>query len=288
MDYPLHLLIIITIFGILAVSLNYKAGFAGIISVHHASFYGIGAYATAILTTKYGFTFIPSVLLGMALTALIAWLASYPILRLRHDSLILVSIGFSAILYNLMLNLMDLTGGPLGIKGIRAPSIFGFSFFEKPLFLVLVLIALVITYFFFRHITCSPYGTIIKGIRENPTVAGVNGHAVANYQRSVFVTSAVCASVAGSFMATFLTYIEPKLFDLNASILILVMVILGGMGNLKGSVVGAAIIILIPEFLRFAGFPDSLIGELQQITYGLILIVLMFFRPEGLFGEYKI
>lgn len=288
MDYILHLLIIISMFGILAVSLNYQAGFTGIISVNHASFYGIGAYATAILTTEVGFTFIPSVLAGMALTALFAWLASYPLLRLRHDSLILVSIGLSAIVYNIMLNWADVTGGPLGIKGVKAPTIFGFSFFEKPLFLLLVLVALGLTYLFFNHITRSPYGTILKGIRENPTVASVNGHSVLAYQRSVFVVGALFASVAGALTAAFLTYIEPKLFMLMPSILILVMVILGGLGNLKGSILGAAIMILVPEMLRFAGFPPSIIGELQQITYGLILIVLMFFRPEGLFGEYKI
>ncbi len=288
MDYVLHLLILISIFSILAISLNYMAGFTGIVSVHHASFYGLGAYATAILTSRYGFTFLPSVVAGVAITALFAWLASYPILRLRHDSQILVSIGLSFIVFNLMLNWTDLTDGPLGIKGIHAPTILGFSFFQKPLFLLLVLAALALTYWFFRHLTLSPYGTILKGIRENPTVASVNGHAVTRYQRSVFVMGAVFAALAGSFIATFLTFIEPKLFDLMLSVFILVMVILGGLGNLKGSIAGAAIMILIPELLRFAGFPASIIGELQQMTYGLILMLLMFFRPEGLFGEYKI
>jgi len=288
MDYILHILIIISIFSILTLSLNYIAGFTGILSLSHATFYGIGAYATAILTTQHGFTFLPSVAVGMVLSAIVAWLVSFPILKLKEDSLILVSFGFAIIAYNVMLNWTSLTKGPLGIKGIQAPTILGFSFFQKPFFLALVLVILAITYLIFRKITRSPYGTIIKGIRENPTVTSVNGHAVAKYQRSVFTLGAVFAAVAGSLMATFLAFIEPKPFELLSSVLILIMVILGGFSNLKGSILGAALLILIPEALRFAHFPHSILAEMQQIIYGLILVLLMFFRPQGILGKFKI
>ncbi|MFH1410340.1 MAG: branched-chain amino acid ABC transporter permease [Patescibacteria group bacterium] len=134
MEYILHLAIVVTIFSILAMSLNYVAGYTGILSLSHATFYGIGAYATAILTTQHGFSFVPSVMVGMVLAAVIAYLASFPILKLKEDSLVLVSFGFSIIMFNVMLNWTDLTKGPLGIKGIAAPEIFGLSFFSKPLF----------------------------------------------------------------------------------------------------------------------------------------------------------
>ncbi|MFH1012652.1 MAG: branched-chain amino acid ABC transporter permease [Candidatus Peregrinibacteria bacterium] len=289
MDYIFHLLIAISIYGILAVSLNYVAGYTGILSLSHATFYGIGAYATAILTQSHGFGFISSLLIGVAATAIIAWLASYPLLKMKGDAFLLVSLGFAIIMYNVMLNWDGLTHGPLGIKGVMAPTIFGISFSSKPAFFALILGALALTYLFFQFIVRSPYGTIIKGIRENPTVTSVNGHPVLGYQRSVFVLGAIFAAIAGSFAATFFQFIEPKLFNLMPySVLILIMVILGGLGNMKGAIIGAAILILVPEFLRFAGFPHAIIGELQQIVYGCILVTLMYFRPEGLFGEYKI
>lgn len=289
MDYVLHLLIVISIFSILVISLNYIAGFTGIISLNHALFYGVGAYATAILTKFHGFTFFPSLVAGALIAAVVAWVFSYPLLKLREDAFILVSLGFTIIGYNVFLNWIDLTKGPLGIKGIHAPTLFGISFFEKWRFLALVVFAVILTYLFFKHIVCSPYGTILKSIRENPKVASVNGHPVTRYQRSVFILGSAFAAIAGSFSASFLAFIEPKLFHLMpTSVLILIMVILGGLANLRGSVAGAAILILIPEALRFAGFPNSIIGELQQIVYGAVLMLLMYFRPQGIFGEYKI
>ena len=288
MDYILHIAILITIFSILSMSLNYVAGYMGILSLSHATFYGIGAYSTAILTTQHGFSFVPSVLVGMLLTALIAYLASFPILKLKEDSLVLVSFGFSVIMFNVMLNWTNLTKGPLGIKGIMAPDILGLNFFSKPLFFALVLLVAVITYFFFRRITSSPYVIIMKGIRENQMVAAVNGHNVLRYQRSVFVVGAIFAAIAGSFTATFLTFIEPKLFELMPSMLILIMVILGGMASLRGSILGAFLLILLPEVLRFMGLSSSILAEVQQMVYGLVLILVMYLRPQGLLGEYKI
>lgn len=288
MDYILHLAILVTIFSILAMSLNYVAGFSGILSLSHATFYGIGAYATAILTTQNGFSFVPSLLVGLCVTAFVSYLVSFPILKMKEDSLVLVSFGFSIIMYNVMLNWTHLTQGPLGIKGVMAPVILGVSFFDKPLFLGLLILIAVLTYFFFKRITCSPYGIIIKGIRENQMVASVNGHSVLRYQRSVFVIGAIFAALAGSFMATFLTFIEPKLFDLMPSVIILIMVILGGMASLRGSVLGALILILLPEVLRFIGLPDTYLAEVQQMIYGLVLILVMYLRPQGILGEYRI
>ena len=288
MDYILHLAITMSIWGILTLSLNYVAGFTGIISLSHATFYGIGAYSTAILTVKYGFSFLLSVAIGMFLAAVIAYIVSIPLLKLQEDAFILVSFGFAIIGYHVLLNWQSITNGALGIKGIKAPVIFGFSFSGKPFFLCLVLVALICTYFILYRIVKSPYGTIMKNIRENSIVASVNGHDVTAYKRSVYTVGALFAALAGSLMATFLMFIEPKSFELMISVFILIALILGGMGNLKGSILGAVFIILIPEILRFVGFPNTIIGEMQQITYGLILVLLMILRPQGLLGEYKI
>ncbi len=286
MEYLLHLLILIGIFSILTLGLNALAGFTGILSLSHATFYGIGAYATAILTTQHGWGFLPSAAVGMLLSAVAAWLASFPLLRLKGDALVLVSFGFAIIMYNVMLNLGGLTGGPLGIKGIRLPSLFGFPL-EKFTFLALVIGLAALTYLFFKKLLYSPYGTVLKTIRENPLVAAVSGHNVVRYQRSVYTVAAVFAALAGSLIASYLHFIEPKLFELMPSVFLLVMVILGGLGNLKGSLLGTAVLLLLPEILRFAGIPHSVIGEVQQMIYGLVLVALMVFRPQGLLGEYK-
>lgn len=288
MDYLIHLLALVGIYAIAAISLNYMAGFTGIVSFSHATFLGIGAYATAILTTRYGFSFIASFFLGAAISGAIAWLSSFALLRLKEDSFSLVSFGFAIIMYNLMLNLTSLTNGPLGVKGIPGPAIGAFSFTSRPTFLSLVLLFAVATYFFFRHIAHSYYGTVLKSIRENPVVAMTNGHNVSGYQRSVFVVGAIFAALAGSFLAAFLTFIEPKSFELISSVLILIMVILGGLGNLKGVVLGAFILLIVPEALRFAGIPSAFEAETQQIIYGAILVLLMFIRPQGILGDYRI
>lgn len=254
----------------------------------HAAFYGIGAYAAAILIKSYDFTFIEALVGSIVITGLIASIASIPVLRLKDDSLMLVTFTFAIIVYNLMLNLVSLTNGSLGIKGIPAPEIFGVNFLAKPYFLLLCLIFTVFTFWFFHKIVKSPYGTVIKGIRENKEVTENMGHNVSFYQHMVFIIGAAFAGLAGSLFATYISYIDPSLFVLASSVNVMIMIIFGGLGNLYGSVLGASILVIFPELLRFVGIPHSVMAESQQILYGLLLFLMIYFRPKGLVGEYKI
>ncbi|PIZ75266.1 branched-chain amino acid ABC transporter permease [Candidatus Peregrinibacteria bacterium CG_4_10_14_0_2_um_filter_41_8] len=288
MDFIVQLAIYSAIASIAAVSLNYVVGFTGIMSISHASFYGIGAYGTALLLTKTGLSFVPALLLGGVITGLVAALASVPILRLREDSLMLVSVGFALIIHSLMLNWQSLTNGPRGVKSIPRPEIFGISLTDKNFYLVLCLVLLVLTIIIFYKITKSPYGTVIKGIRENEEVMKNYGYNVSKYKHSVFVLGAIFAGLAGGLFASYIQYISPESFILLPSVFMLIMVILGGMGSIGGSIIGAILITVIPELMRFAGLPSSFAAESNQIVYGIILFALMYWRPQGLFGKYKI
>lgn len=288
MDYILHIAIFVCIYAILSMSLNYIAGYTGILSVCHASFFGIGAYAFAILVRDYQVSFLLAFPAALLITGILAYLTSFPVLRLKGDSLMLISFGFALIYYNLMLNLSSVTNGALGIKGIPAFTVNGLDFSQKIPFFLLCLLLVIITFLILRKITRSPYGTIIKGIRENDTVMENMAHPTQGYKRSVFVVGAVFAALAGTLLAPYLTYIEPSLFTLHVSVLILIMTILGGFGNVAGSIAGAAVLIIFPELLRFLGLPSTIMAETQQILYGLLLFVLMFLRPQGLFGNYQL
>ncbi|KKP38968.1 MAG: inner-membrane translocator, branched-chain amino acid transport system permease protein [Candidatus Peregrinibacteria bacterium GW2011_GWF2_33_10] len=277
----------VCIFSILTISLNYIAGYTGIMSFCHAAFYGIGAYSTAILLKNFDLSFISVLFFSLIITAICGFIASIFILRLKDDGQMLVSVAFALIVYNLMLNLVSLTNGTLGIKGIPAIEIFGVNFFEKWKFFLLCLFLLLFTIWFFRKIIKSPYGTVIKGIRDNCEVVENLAHPTSIYKHLVFVLGVTFAGLAGSIFATYITYLEPSLFLLISSIFVLIMAIFGGLGNIWGSVLGAIIIFIIPEILRFVGLPDSIMAETQQIIYGFLLFLLIYFRPQGVMGEYR-
>lgn len=294
MDFILTILTVVGINSILAVSLNYAAGFTGIMSVSHASFLGIGAYTSALMITKAGVSFPVSLALAILVTAIIAYVVSFPILKLREDSMMLVSVGFALICYSLFLNL-DITNGALGVKKIPKPELFGLVFNTHLGFFLLVLSVLTLSYGLFWLITKSPYGTILQGIRENEDVMQNYGFNTAAYKRSVFVLSAMVAGIAGSLQAGFLTFIEPNLYQLLPSVFILVMVLLGGLASLPGSILGAAAITLVPELLRFANsylfnsvWLSSHSGEIKEIIFGLTMFLLILLRPKGILGKFKL
>jgi branched-chain amino acid transport system permease protein len=291
MDYFLHILILSGIFGILALSLNLIAGYTGIMSVAHGAFMGIGAYTVAILTRFHSWDFFLALLVAILLTMVIAAIISFPLLRLKGDSLMLVSFGFALIVYNVLLNWVSVTNGALGVKGVPSPVFFGWELSRQTLgqtlgFLLLVLVFLIFTWGVSRLITNSPYGTVLKAIRENEMVAKSAGHHTKQYKRTIFILGCGFAAMAGGLFGSFQEYINPDLFDLMPSMIILLMTILGGFGTLSGPVLGAFILITLPELLRYTPLPQEILPESQQILYGLILFGLMCFRPQGLLGKY--
>jgi branched-chain amino acid transport system permease protein len=288
MEYLIHILILVAIYGIVALSLNLVVGEAGLLSVTQAAFYGIGAYATALLLLNYGFNFFLAALVGMLLSGVVAVLLGIVFSRLAGDYYALGSFGFNVIVYSIMLNWQSVTQGPLGIPGIPRPIAFGFQFSDNLSFLLLCVVALALVYALCVFITKSSFGRVLRAIREDEAAISVFGYEVGYYKLVVFTVSAMLAALAGSLFASYITYIDPSSFILNVSILVLSMVILGGLGSNRGAVLGAAILIILPEALRFAGFPDDIAAQMHQAIYGAILILLMLFRPQGLLGTFRL
>lgn len=288
MDYLIHILILMSIYGILGLSLNLIVGYAGLLSITQAAFYGIGAYVTAILLTTTGINFFLSILIGMIITGVVSLLIGYVLSKFKDDYYALGSFGFNVIIYSIFLNWQDLTRGPLGIPGISRPSLFGFSFSDNLSFLLLAIVLGLIIYGICVYVTKSSFGRVLKAIREDEQAIKVFGYHTLWYKLAIFVIGAMMASVAGALFASYITFIDPSTFTLNESIFLLAIIILGGLANNRGAVLGAVILILLPEVLRFVGFPSDIAAQMRQVVYGLILILLMLYRPQGMVGEYRL
>jgi len=291
MEYLIHLAILVSIYAILALSLNLAVGYAGILSVTHAAFFGLGAYATAILSTRYDVNFFLALLIGAALTGVASLLIGAVLSRFRGDFVALGSVGFNMIVWSILLNWQELTRGPLGIPGIERPEFriwnIEYSFSSNFSFLLLALCFLLLVYLAARFIERSSFGRALKAIREDEEALEVFGYRALHYKLAIFTTGAALASVAGALFAAYITFIDPSTFTINESIFILSAIILGGLASNRGAVIGAIVLILLPEFLRFVGFPSDIAAQTRQAVYGLMLIVLMLYRPQGLMGEYK-
>lgn len=288
MNYLLHLLIMIDIYLILVYGLNLVVGFGGLLTLCHAAFYGIGAYAGTLLMVKAGLSFVPACFLAMIITGMFALIIGIPALKFRGDSFVLVTLGLQIIVFTVLYNWIDLTRGPYGIPGIPRPTIGGFEITELHEYLVLVsLVGVLLTAVLFV-IYKSPYGLALKALRDDEMAAEGLGKPPVQLFLYAFIISGMTASAAGVLYASYVTYIDPTSFTLDESILLLSILLVGGAGNRIGSFVGTVFMILLPEGLRFLGLPDSMAPNVRQMIYGLILILLMFLRPQGIAGEFRV
>jgi branched-chain amino acid transport system permease protein len=175
----------------------------------------------------------------------------------------------------------------MGLPGIPGFSVFGLSFDSTFSYLILVFVFVLITIFIVRRIVDSPFGRVLKSIREDEIAAEALGKDTLKHKLLAFVIGAFFAGIAGSLYAHYISFIDPSSFTIMESILILLMVIFGGMGSIKGSIVGATILVVFPELLRFLGMPSAIAAPTRQMIYGLILIILMIKRPQGLMGRFR-
>jgi branched-chain amino acid transport system permease protein len=281
MEYILHLLILICFYTILSQSLNLSAGFTGLISLAHAGFYGIGAYTTAILSTEFGLSFWLSIPLAMLISGAIAFIVSLIALRTVEDYFIICTLGIQIILFSLMNNWMGLTRGPLGIPGIPSIHFSGFILDSKVSFLILSLFFVTVIWFLLRNISKSGFGKTLTAISEDEIYAQSIGKNVYRLKIVSFTISAMFAAVAGTLYAHYISYVDPTSFTVNESIFVLSIVIIGGLGNLTGSFLASAFLVLLPECLRFVGMPDNIAANLRQIIYGLFLIAVMMTGKNG-------
>ncbi len=288
MDYILHLLIIIALYIPFALSLNLIVGHSGILSITHAAFYGLGAYATAILTKFYGVPFSSSMIIGAFVSALVASVISYSLKKVKGDYYALASIGLSVIMYSLFMNLEGITKGPFGIFGIVRPSLFGYSFTSIISFLLFAIVIASLSVVILHTLTRTHFCRVLHAIREDEDALTPFQYNIHKYKMMVFVIGAVFASISGSLYASYISFIDPTSFTLNESIFLLTVIILGGLASTRGVIAGVVILTLLPEVLRFIGLPNEIAAQTRVILYGLALIYLMYKRPVGLFGKYSL
>lgn len=288
MNVLFHLLIMSGIYIILALSLNLLLGYAGLFSVGHGAFYGIGAYAAAILATQLGFPFWGEILAAACIAGLCGFVIGFPTLRLRGDYLALATFGFAVIIYSVFNNWYDLTRGPLGIRGIPKVVLFSIPLTSLWSYTILVGFLVLLTLFCIRRLTRSAFGKVLEAIREDDVAAMAIGKNIARFKVLAFVIAAFFAGIAGVLYAHYVTFIDPSSFLIQESFLIFSMVIFGGMGSLGGSILGAAILVILPEALRFLGLPSAIAANLRQMIFGGLIVFIINWRPEGLLGKSKL
>ncbi|MCP4368565.1 MAG: branched-chain amino acid ABC transporter permease [Deltaproteobacteria bacterium] len=287
MEYLFHILIITGIYTILTLSLNLIVGYTGLAALGHIAFAAVGAYTSSLLALNFGISPWLGLFLGAIIAALLGVIIGFPSLRLKGDYLALTTLGLGLIVYIIAKNWTSLTRGPLGLPGIPQFSVFGYEISNVWGYFILVSIFTAITFIVIRNIINSPFGRILKGIREDEIATMAIGKDITKYKLIVFIIGAFFAGIAGSLYAHYITFIDPSSFTVMESIVILLMVVFGGMGNLWGSVVGASILVIFPELLRFLGMPSSVAAPLRQMMFGLLLISLMIWRIQGVIGKYR-
>ena len=268
----------------LAMSLNLISGFMGQVSLGHAAFLGIGAYASAILSDRTGMPFIVTMLFAMLVAAVAGMLLGIPALKLSGSYLAIVTLGFCEIVRLVELNWVDLTRGPMGMTGIERPNLFGLQIKSQMSYYYLCLVLVLIIVFVLSNIINSHVGRGIMSVREDAIAASAMGVNVFRYKVMTFTISSAFAGMMGAFYAHYMRFIDPSAFNFDQSTQILSMVILGGLGSMPGSVLGAVLLTSIPELLREV-LQNTPFSDARMLIYGLVLVIMMVFRPKGILGR---
>lgn len=289
MGYLSHILILINIYIILSVATGLIVGVSRMISLGQAAFFGIGAYITALSIILLDLSLIPSLFLVMIVNALISLMLALPAIRLKGDYFILATLAFQFIVFSILNNLTEVTNGSMGISAIGPVEVFGiFRVQGSSGFLLLSTILAILLVFFMYKLYYSPYGLALKALREDEIVLQTMGRNTRRLKTLAFVISSAFIGWASYVFATYMTYIYPGGFHLDESIFILIAVLIGGSGTIRGGIAGAVFVIIVPELLRYTGFPDDVAAPLKQVLYGLILIMVLRYRPNGIMGDLKL
>ncbi len=284
--YWFHVIDLSLINVMLAISLNLILGYGGMASMAHAAFFGIGGYVSGLISIHMGWNFIWGMLIGIFVSGIIAGLIALPFIRIRDEYLILFTLAFQMVYFHVLMAFYKVTGGDSGLVDIRRPQLFSIRFTDAlsyiPLLAFFVILFLIVSF----QIAKSPFGLVLKAIREDEKAAVSLGKNVIKFKIIIFVIGSSIASSAGSLYAHYSIYVSPNIFTLDLSILIIVMVVLGGLANLWGSILGALLLTVIPESLTFLPGASEIVSPLRLCVFGGLLIIFMRYRPEGMIPEY--
>ena len=276
--FIMRMIMIVGVYSILALAFNLVAGYVGQLSLGNAGFFAIGAYTATLMMIRLGLSFWISLIFAAVFAGLSGLVLGLPTLRLKGTYLTIVTLGFGEIVRMVSMNWMSVTNGMLGIRNIPLPELFGvrLTITNHGLYYLMLCLVLLVSVFCALIIN-SKIGRAFIAIREDEIAATMMGIKTTRYKVLAFVLCAAISGIAGAFFAPLLGYIDPNVFTFEVSILILSMAILGGLGTMRGMFFGAITLILFPEVSRF-------LMEYRFVVYGLILVVMMRFRPQGLLG----
>jgi len=285
-DFWVHVLNMILLLSILGMSLNLLLGYSGLVSMAHAAFFGVGAYAAALSARHLGLPFPLTLVVAVALTTVLAGLVTLPALRVRGEYLILLTLAFQMVLYELMLAWVDLTAGRTGISGIPRPRLFGRALVTPLEFLPLIALCALGAFAIAWRIGESPFGRVLKAMRDDERATLAIGKSVLRGKVLVFCLSGGLVGVAAALFAHYQAFINPFSFTLDRSIFLVALVVLGGTANLAGTLVGALLFVGLPEVLRFLQARPEIVDAVRDLVFGVLLMLFMRFRPEGLLPEH--
>ncbi len=283
MDYYFFVLTIVCIWIMVSLSTNMVIGYAGLFSMGHVAYMGIGAYTAAILNIIYGVNYLVTIPIAILVTALFSFLTYLPLMRLVAFPFGLATLGMNVVVVDIIHIAAPRVPGAEGLFGLKTPEFLA----NGPLRFVFVLALTVLCVMFAYRIVNSPFGRTLRALRDRPEAAEAAGKDPRWYRTVVWTLSGAIAGLAGALYASTLFYIDPTVFVVAFSFNVLVYIGIGGLASILGSILGPLLLITFSESLRFAGLPSDISGPVQQIIYGLLLIVLMLYRRRGLVGNYE-
>lgn len=285
MTYILHILVLISIYIIVALSLNIVTGYAGRVSLAHAAIYGAGAYAAALLALQSDGGVLLPMLVASLVGALCGCCVAACAVRLAGDLFVIATFAFQVLLSNVMNNWISVTKGPLGLVGIPTPSVFGVALSSHLSILSLTSCCAVLACVVSVRLSGAPFGNVLRAIREDETWTQLLGKNVTLFKFAGFAISGALVGMAGSLYAYYMGFIDPSSFSIGESVFMISVLTVGGAGTVIGPIVGAVLLVCVPELLRLCPVSGAVAAEIRQVLYGGLLVVFMMWRPKGLLGE---
>ncbi|MGH7153563.1 MAG: branched-chain amino acid ABC transporter permease [Acetobacteraceae bacterium] len=285
MDFLFSYLILAEVYVLLGLSTNLLVGIVGIFSVSQAAVFGVGAYVVADFLLSGMLPFLPALAIAAAACVLLNILVTLPSLRVAGDYFVVTSFGIQLLATAAFTNWTGGTGGANGLPGIPPAEIFGVSLASTSQYLVITTIAAVLGCVCFWLIMRAPFGRKLRAIREDELAVAAAGKAVLRAKVEAAALAGAFGGIAGGLYATFLSFIDPSSFDLDASILLLTMIVVGGARTLAGSILGPFLLLALPQALALVAIPTAIAASARQLIYGVLLIAFALFRPQGLLGE---
>ena len=285
MDFLYSYLIFAEIYVLLGLSTNLLVGVVGIFSVSQAAVFGVGAYIVADFLLSATLGFIPALVIAAACCILLNILVTLPSLRVAGDYFVVTSFGIQLLATAAFVNWTEGTGGANGLPGIPPADVFGLTIGDTAHYLVLTTIFAILGCISFWLIMRAPFGRLLRAIREDEQAVAAAGKGVLRAKVEAAALAGAFGGIAGGLYATFLSFIDPYSFDLDASILLLTMIVVGGARTLGGSILGPFLLLALPQALTLVAIPNSLAAPLRQLIYGVLLMAFALFRPQGLLGE---